>query len=79
MGIKKTAMTSALALAAGIAAVPVATGYPAPDLPSFLMLRFAMIQTPGSCDEGVCKSPANDHPDEPNFANAAASVHDPDN
>ena len=79
MSIKKAAMTGALALAAGIAAVPITTGYPAPDLPTLLMLRFSMVPTPEPCDEVVCKSPGNDRPDEPNFANAAASLHDPDN
>ena len=60
------AMTSALALAAGIAVAPIATAYPALDLPTLLMLRFYTIPTtePYSSDEGVSKSPANDHPDE---------------
>ena len=65
MNVKKMVMTSALVLAAGIAVAPIATGYPALDLPTLLMLRFYTIPTTESCYEGVCKSPANDHPDEP--------------
>jgi hypothetical protein len=65
MNVKKMAMTSALALAAGIAVAPLATAYPALDLPTLLMLRFYTVPTTGPCSEGECKSPANDHPDGP--------------
>ncbi|WP_139331338.1 hypothetical protein [Mycobacterium sp. IS-2888] len=55
-------MTSALALAGGIAAAPLATDYPALDLPTLLMLRFYTVPTDRSCDDGACKAPANDQP-----------------
>ena len=62
MNVKVVAVTSALALAAGIATAPLATDYPALDLPTLLMLRFYTVPTTGSCDDGTCKSPTNDHP-----------------
>lgn len=62
MNVKIVAVTSALALAGGIAAAPLATDYPALDLPTLLMLRFYTIPTTGSCDDGACKSPETEHP-----------------
>ncbi|MGE2815412.1 hypothetical protein ACQI5H_09745 [Mycobacterium heidelbergense] len=62
MNVKILAVTSALALAGGIAAAPLATDYPALDLPTLLMLRFYTVPTTGSCDDAACKPPANDHP-----------------
>jgi len=64
MHIKKVAITSALALAAGIAAAPIGTAYSVAPLPTLLMLRFYIIPTTESCYEGACQSPANDHTDE---------------
>lgn len=62
MNVKIVAVTSALALAGGIAAAPLATDYPALDLPTLLMLRFYTVPTDRSCDDGACKAPANDQP-----------------
>jgi hypothetical protein len=61
MNVKVVAVTSALAVAAGIATAPLASDYPALDLPTLLMLRFYTVPISGSCDDGACKSP-NDHP-----------------
>jgi hypothetical protein len=72
MSVTKMAMTSALALATGISAATIATGYPAQQLPTLLMLDFYIVPITGSCDEGLCKSPANDHPHEPASVNADA-------
>ena len=64
MNVKKMVITSALALATGISAASMAIHYPAQQLPLLLLQFPNMVPTTDSCD-GVCKSPANEHPGEP--------------
>jgi hypothetical protein len=77
MDIKKAAVTGALALAVGFSAARISTGCEEPDLSTLLMLRFYTIPTTGSCYEGECNAPANEHPHEPASDTVAIGVRNP--
>ena len=76
MNLTKMAVAGALAIATGISAASMAIGYPGQQLP-LLMLQFPNIFTTIESCDGVCESPANDHPGEPPSVNADAVAFGP--
>jgi hypothetical protein len=69
MNVKEMVVTSVLALATGLSAASMASGYPAQQLPLFFLQFPTMDPATDSCD-GVCKSPPTEHPGDPASVNA---------
>jgi hypothetical protein len=67
MDVKKMAMTITLALAIGTSTAFTPTGFfhAPPWLPPLLTAKFYTVPVTNSCDDEVCKLPANNRQDEP--------------
>lgn len=75
MNVTKMVATSVFALATVVSAASTVTSdHVPPWLPPLLTLPYYTVPTTDSCYDGVCKSPANGHPDQPASVRADNSL-----